>query len=179
MSDSIEQIRDLAPKIRPRAFAARLAYWRRGGLPAGGASERVGGSRGHKLPHFDRTDEQINQAEADYAEAIDGFLEQLGQGDHGAALRQLRKAETLERVWLVPIDRLDAEQLKALDGMISDAAQCLCSNTRELWERMGRRTPWRIKRGLGPCCYSSWAAVGMPDIGVWLKLNRATEAAAS
>lgn len=176
---AFDEIAELAPKLSPRKFASRLAYWRRADLPAGGLSERVGGSRGHKLPAFDRTDVQINQAEQDYKRAVDGFLSEMSVGDHVAALRQLRKAETLERVWLIPIDKLDAEQLKALDGMISDAAQCMCSNTRELWERMGRRTPWRIKRGLGPCCYSSWAAVGMPDIGVWLKLNRATEAAAS
>lgn len=178
-TDAISQIQELAPKLSPRAFHRRMDYWRRASFPAGGLSERVGGSRGHKLPAFDPTDARLNEAEAQYREAWDGAADAWNARDFRLTLKLLRKCELLEQVWLVPIAVLDGEALKALDGMISDAASCMCSNTKELWERGKHRTPWRLKAGLGPCCYSGWRAAGAPDKTAWLKLNRPLEAEAS
>ncbi len=154
-----DEICELAPKLNPRAFASRLAYWRRGSLPAGGLSERVGGSRGHKLPAFDRTDAQINQAEADYNESLDGYMESMGRGDYPTALRHLRRAEVLERVWLVPIAELDDESLELLAGAVSDASSCnTCGITKEAWLKAQRqkgrkRSLWRLRGGSCQACY--------------------------
>jgi hypothetical protein len=174
--NELDEIRVLLPTIRPRAFQSRLAYWRRAGIAGSSLGDRVSGTRAAKLPHFDRTDEQLNAAETAYKLAVDSFVASFGTGDHKGALRHLRAAEMLERKWLVPIRALNAEELKELDTMVSDAASCLCSNTKELWLRT-HRTKWRLKRGLGPCCYSSWSQDGRPEISPWLLLNRPLEVA--
>lgn len=157
----IEEIRLLAPEIHPRSFAARIAYWRRGGLPAGGLAERVGGSREHKLPAFDTTDARLNEAEADYREAVDGFVAAMSVGDHRAALRCLRKAETLEQLWLKPFVTPDKEMAKQLNKLASDAQACnTCDDTKEAWvlrqKKKGVKSPlWRTKGGDCQACYQT------------------------
>lgn len=163
--EPIEEIRVLAGRLNPRAFMSRLAYWRKGDFPAGGMAERVGGSRTPKRPEFDKTDEQLNHAEHDYNLAIEGFRAAMSAGDHKKALGELRKAEVLERIWLVPIDVLPPEQLKAMNALVSDAQSCAtCEDTKEAWVRRqkkkGVRSPiWRMKvspDGMPDCaaCYA-------------------------
>lgn len=158
----ISEIVALAGSLRPREFAARIDLWRKGGLPGGIGEEMVKRSRSLPMPQLDRMDRELQLAMRTYSANLDD------------ALRLLRTCVGLEDKYLFAIEVASKEMRE----MASDAESCLCSNTRELWERKKNRTPWRIKAGLGPCCYSSWAAAGRPDKMQWLHLMRKEQATA-
>ena len=161
LSEDRVQILSLATGLRPPQMLERLEYWRKG-AGATAMSEMVKKSRSTTIPTLDALDRRIQLAQRSYIDCISD------------AARLLVTAAALEKAWLWKIDVAPAD----LQDIVSDSTSCMCSNTRELWERENRRTPWRIKRGLGPCCYSSWTAEGQPDIQVWLRARRSQETSA-
>ena len=160
LSSDRADILSIAYALKPDLFVGRLEYWRRGGLPAGGSEDQVSRSRSYPLPSLDRVDRELQ-------EALRAYRDNLSD-----TVRLLTACSGLEAKYLFDI-KVASEDVREL---ATDSASCMCSNTKELWERQRRKTPWRIKRGLGPCCYSSWSADGQPDIGPWLKARRSEEA---
>lgn len=181
MTDECAEILALAAALRPREFTQMIAYWRSDGFAASHwLAEWVSGSREPLLPvtavqnaeghdvaiHAgDAIDRELRDARRDYLQNLDDIK------------RLLRANAGLEAKYIVSIEKPSKERLEELEAVVSDAKSCLCGEIREVWQRQ-HRTPWRIKRGLGPCCYSAWTADGQPDVVQWLNQNRKEQATA-
>ncbi len=145
----IEEIVAVAVLLRPRAFFGRIDYWRRGSLPTGAGGDYVSGSRTPAMPELDRTDRELQQASRQYRDDIED------------ARRLLAHAHALQVKYLYAVEVASPE----LVDLVTDSPVCRkCKGTKEMWTRAKRKTPWRIKAGLGPCCYSAWNAAGRPDL---------------
>ncbi len=160
----ISEIQSLAGTLRPRAFFGRIDLWRSG---AGGSSwgEYVTGSSERTIPVTqptdkegkptgppmlkDRLDRDLQVAKRQYRDDIED------------ARRLLAHANALQAKYLFDIEVASAD----LVDLVTDSPVCRkCKGTKEMWVRAKRKSPWRIKAGLGPCCYSAWNAAGRPDL---------------
>ncbi len=151
----IGEIVQMAGTLHPDAFFARIDYWRSGG-PGSSLGEFVTSSSTQHLPvdgkdggPKDKMDRALQVARRQYRDDIED------------ALRLLTHAAVLQGKWLFPIVVADPD----LVDLVTDSPICRkCKGTKEMWTRAKRKTPWRIKAGLGPCCYSAWNAAGRPDL---------------
>jgi hypothetical protein len=160
----IQEIIEFAKLLRPRAFFGRIDYWRSG---AGDSwlNEFVSGSSEPSIPVTqptneqgkptgppmlkDQLDRQLQLAKRDFISDIDD------------ARRLLAHAAALQQKWLFDIERADP----TLVDLVTDSPVCRkCKGTKEMWVREKHKSPWRIKAGLGPCCYATWINQGRPDL---------------
>lgn len=154
-----EEIRELAEALDPPAFFKRIDLWRKGDVSGAQYEPRVSGTRSPKTLAFDVTDAQLNAAQAEYREHLQGCAVAMAAGDEREARSLLRKARRLEERWLKPIITPDKEMLKELERVVSDAQSCNeCGQTKEAWVRqmkkLGVKTPiWRRKKGMCGACY--------------------------
>lgn len=100
------------------------------------------------MPELDRVDRELQQASRQYRDDIED------------ARRLLAHANALQQKYLFVVEVASAE----LIDLVTDSPVCRkCKGTKELWLR-GHKSPWRIKSGLGPCCYATWVNNGRPDL---------------
>lgn len=134
---------------------ARLDLWRSG---AGGSSlgEYVTRSSVQPLPVNgedgglkDRLDRELQVAKRQYRDDIED------------ARRLLAHANALQAKYLFVVEVASADLVE----LVTDSPVCRkCKGTKEMWTRAKHKSPWRLKAGLGPCCYSGWRAAGSPDL---------------
>lgn len=153
-----EEIRELAEALDPPAFFKRIDLWRKGDVSGAQYEPRVSGTRSPKMLAFDVTDAQLNEAEAEYREHLQGCAVAMALGDERQARSLLRKARRIEERWLKPIITPDKEMLKELERVVSDAQSCgTCGDTKDAWVRrmkkLGHKTPlWRLRGGDCAAC---------------------------
>lgn len=150
----IAEILEAASVLRPRAFFGRIDYWRSG---AGGSSwgEYVTRSSEQPLPVSgddggpkDRLDRELQKARREFRDDLDD------------ARRLLAHAHALQVKYLIDVHEGTAD----LNDLVTDSPVCRrCKGTKEMWVKE-HRSPWRIKSGLGPCCYATWVNQGRPDL---------------
>lgn len=160
----IAEILEVASLLRPRAFFGRIDYWRSG---AGGSSwgEFVTGSSEPSIPVTqptdsqgratgppmvkDKTDRELQKAKREFRDDLDDVRRLLGH------------AHALQVKYLFDVHEGTAD----LNDLVTDSPVCRrCKGTKEMWVRDRHKSPWRIKAGLGPCCYATWVNQGRPDL---------------
>lgn len=105
----LTEIVGIAETLRPAEFAARIAYWRRGGLPGGVPESSIRKSRSAPMPSLDRMDRELQRVQASYRKSLE------------LAVRMLQLCQGLEREWLFPIEVAGP----ALAALASDDPDCV------------------------------------------------------
>lgn len=179
MSDQRSEILELAQGIESEKFQRMIAYWRSDGFAASKwLGEWVSGSREQPLPVTVVTNDKGHDVAIHAGDALDKQMRddrRTYMANEADIKRLLRANLGLQAKYIVPIEKPSKERLDEINSLVSDAGSCKCGEVKEVWQRE-HKTPWRIKAGLGPCCYSSWRASGLEQ-SVFLRHHRSTEQA--
>lgn len=173
-----ERIQELARRLNPDAFKARIHDWTRGGFSS--SSMGQGSPSAEKPdPHLDPRDFEFNMLLTSYGRELANFNRSYLAGRWNNAEQALRRAERIEACVLVE-DHMSEEQLEEYRAAAKKGPRGLkCGNPNCKHKIMGgKKDP--LLHGRCRNCGRYWAAHNGVDRSVELcerELNREIEAA--